>query len=358
MEGLPGMGFWEELFSLLRRGLESAPRVERRPEYVDVFERHVYIAPGNIVLEPRGFRVEAVFNPGGYVVNGKLRLYARIVVGYYWYVSAIARLEELKLDDLLELSGSVYNDQVRAQLVITPTEWFESGRGCEDPRVHHVDGKDLVLYTGVAATDPDEQQRVSYQALAVVENDRVLRKDILSAVYGGERKPLPNWKNGAILSLTGREEAKLLVRPLIDGVGALWVGNASLNPFTIKLESLRIVMKPMPWEWRLGWSTNPVKLDGDAYLVGWHAVLRSNMGYYNGLLVLSREGELLGYTNYLLGPKTVYERLGDRPFVVYGCLLTQYSERLVWVGGAADTFIAVYSAELDKILEHIKWLKK
>ncbi len=349
-----------EVEEKLRSLLPHAARPPRRPEVRDVFARHAYIPPAAVELEP-GLRPYAVFNPAAILEGRRLTIIPRVVVGYYWYVSVIAVLEPLDIEELLSREGAVLEGTLRARTLIEPSEWFESGRGAEDPRVHRLDGgRALVLYTGVAATDPDEQRRVSYQAAALVDTRgwRCLSRDVLSAVVGGARYPLPGWKNGAAIAVEGGR-VRMLVRPMVGGVGALWYAEASLSPFNVELETLRPVMAPAEWEWRLGWSTNPVRLESGAYLVAWHGVSRHDQGYRHGFAVVDGEGRLLAVTPYyLLAPRTLYERAGDRPLVVYGCALLRYSDLVVWVGGAADTYVGVYSAELSSVMEHMVWLER
>jgi predicted GH43/DUF377 family glycosyl hydrolase len=61
-------------------------------------------------------------------------------------------------------------------------------------------------------------------------------------------------------------------------------------------------------------------------------------------------------SDYLLAPKGLVEEYGDRPLVVFGCGLARYKELLLWVGGVSDYAIGFFAAELDKVLEKLRWL--
>ncbi|MBP1357218.1 MAG: hypothetical protein JZD40_01835 [Sulfolobus sp.] len=110
------------------------------------------------------------------------------------------------------------------------------------------------------------------------------------------------------------------------------------------------------WEDKVGWSTNTVKLGKDEYLVGWHGVGKEDIVYRNGLAIVSSSGDLLGITDYLLEPRDVYEFYGDRPGVIFGCGLILRKDELYWVGGLSDYGIGIYTTELPKILENIRWI--
>ncbi len=51
------------------------------------------------------------------------------------------------------------------------------------------------------------------------------------------------------------------------------------------------------------------------------------------------------------------EKYGDRPHVIFGNGLVLVKDTLYWVGGVSDYAIGIYSIELDKILEKLKWIE-
>jgi len=140
-------------------------------------------------------------------------------------------------------------------------------------------------------------------------------------------------------------------------VEVCWRGYADLGEGLVEEDSLEPVLTPQEWEGKVGWSTNAVELSPNEYLVGWHAMLKSGV-YVNGLALISKEGEMLAVSDYLLIPQGVEELYGDRPGVIFGCGLVKYGEKLLWVGGAADTAIGIYVADLDKALESLRSIRR
>ncbi len=123
-----------------------------------------------------------------------------------------------------------------------------------------------------------------------------------------------------------------------------------MDELVIKEESLRPVLVPETWEYKVGWSTNAVPLGEGRYLVGWHGVHREDLSYRNGLAEVDREGNLLAISDYLLAPKGLLEEYGDRPLTVFGNGLLLVRDCLVWIGGVSDYAIGIFIAELDDVL--------
>lgn len=321
----------------LRRGLEQ-----------DVFERLAYITPIRVEVTNYARRPVAVFNPGAALEGSNVAIFPRMVFDYYWYVSSVGRIR-VGVDDLL--SGSIPGT-LKADLVIYPSEEWEL-RGCEDPRVYGADGNYLVLYTGVL---PLQNGVLPLQAVARYSEGRVEKLGYLAFEYGGERYVAP-WKDSAILS-EGGGEALALVRPSVPVPGGFleagWFTRFDLAGLTVDPGEAVPLLVAESFEYKVGWSTNALKLSSGEYLVGWHGVGVDNV-YRNGLAVVSEEGELLELSEYLLVPrKSLEEFYGDRPGVVFGCGLLRIKEKLVWVGGVSDYAVGVFAVDMDKALEHLK----
>ena len=345
----------ENLWSRLYEGLRRLTGL-RRPRVNDIFERVLYLWPHQLrVRELGGSRPYAAFNPGAVARDGELLVFPRLITGYFWYTSVVG-LVRLRLDDVL--SGKPPGE-VEARIVLHPRERWDLA-GCEDPRVSHVDGKFYILYT---ALEPRLDRfhavnAVSRQALAVLSEDMRVERRVLLRIAGGDGAEylVPEVKDSALL----RREPQgfwMLLRPHIGPVAAGWRGFASLNQGIVNAETLEPILLPEPWEFKVGWSTNAVEIGSDEYLVAWHGV-GWDMVYRTGFAVVNGEGELLGITtSYLLEPRTVQEMSGERPGVIFGCGLIRLEEQLLMVAGFADTGFAVYRAELDRVMEEVRWLK-
>ncbi|MEB3860374.1 MAG: hypothetical protein LRS43_04095, partial [Desulfurococcales archaeon] len=164
------------------------------------------------------------------------------------------------------------------------------------------------------------------------------------------------WKDSAVLEIRG-SRASALTRPSIEDIEIAWRAVVDLDTGSIDPDSMEPILGVEPWERKIGWSTNAVRLSGNEYLVGWHGVDRETHAYFEGVAVVTGEGELLGVSDYLIGPRDINEMMGDRPAVIFGCGLARVGDSLYWFGGAADTIIGVYRAPLDQVLSNIKWLR-
>lgn len=344
------------------KGSLSKLRSVRKPLMNDVFKRVLYILPQSIkVTSYVRSRPLASFNPGAIIKGNDLLVFPRLIFDYYWYVSSIG-LFKLSLKDILNGRGTIR--ELPTRIVIYPTNRYEVVRGCEDPRIHVINGKYYVLYTAVGPKPmpkytPDvisdmPLYRASYQALAVLDEDlKLISKYYLKV--GNE--VVPNWKDGSIIKAINSKSASMLLRPLVSDVEANWRGVINLRDFSVELSSLEPVMVAEDWEFKVGWSTNTVRLSSNEYLVGWHAVLKSNFSYVEGLAIVDDSGDLLATTDYVLVPKGLNELFGDRPSVIFGCGLVLTNEYVIWVGGVADYCIGVFKADLSKVLELMKWVR-
>uniref|UniRef100_A0A7C4B9D1 Glycosidase n=1 Tax=Thermofilum pendens TaxID=2269 RepID=A0A7C4B9D1_THEPE len=325
----------------------------RSPTAEPVFERLALIYPSSIEVENYGRRRPlAAFNPGALLRDGKLLIYPRLVFDYYWYVSSVG-LFSIGIEEALE--GDV-PERIPTKIILYPTGTGDL-RGCEDPRVQELGGTTYILYTAVA---PGERGAEARQAVAVAENGSA-RKIGFFKLRHGERDYKTFWKDSAVIPFN-LPRIILLTRPSIplEGGGYLevcWRGEASMSDLSVDSGSMEPILLNEPFEVKVGWSTNALKVSSNEYLVGWHGVGR-DLIYRNGLALVGACGELIGVTNYLLEPRgTVEEFYGDRPGVVFGCGLVKHGEQLLWVGGVSDYAIGIWSAELDKVFEKIRYVR-
>ncbi len=335
----------------------------RKPLMNDVFKRVLYISPQSIkVTNYVRSRPLASFNPGAIVKGNDFLVFPRLIFDYYWYVSSVG-LFKLSLKDILN-DLDINTRELPTKIVIYPTSKYEVVRGCEDPRVHVINEKYYILYTAVGPKPlpkyvPDVISdmpfyRASYQALAVLnENLKLISKYYLKI----DDEVVPNWKDGSIVKVVNSESASMLLRPSVGDIEANWRGLINLRDFSIELGSLEPIMVAEDWEFKVGWSTNTIRLSSNEYLVGWHAVLKSNFSYVEGLAIVNDSGDLLATTDYVLIPKGLNESFGDRPLVIFGCGLILTKEYVIWVGGVADYCIGIFKANLSKVLELMKWIR-
>ena len=337
---------------------EGRYRGIRSPKPNDIFERISYISPDDLAIEGYLRRKPlAAFNPGAVLRDGVLQVFPRLVFEYYWYVSSIGFFT-LSLKEL-EDKGPLPNKKYPTRIVIYPSNTWDMV-GCEDARVVFEGGKYHILYTARKVLDLLGRYWPIQGYALLDENLRLISKKFFRVVYRS-KSYLAMIKDSAFLEFRG-SNVTMVTRPSIpmDGEENLleigWWGEVNLSTGEIELETLRPILPTEPWELKLGYSTNAVKLSSNEYLVGWHGVAQDYV-YRNGLLIVSPEGELLGITGYILEPKGINEFYGDRPGVIFGDGLVLHKEYVYWIGGISDYAMAIFRTELDKVMEQMRWVK-
>ena len=341
----------------------------------DIFTRRCLIGPDDLFIEnyPRK-RPLAAFNPGAVLVREKVYIFPRLIFDYYSYTSSVG-VFEVPVEELL--SGEV-KSPLRTKIILWPEKVWEAVKGCEDPRVCPAQAGFHVLYTGVGKHEEDGKEvHKSVLGFAELSKDfKVTRKGFFSVV-GPDGVWVPSNKDSAFIAVEGTK-ASLLTRPSFEeipnrGLGPLlnllklelpkkvpdmcWRAEADLGSLAIPEETLEPVLVPEPWEYKVGWSTNTIRLSENEYLVGWHGVLREDLSYRDGLALVDGEGNLLAVSDYLLAPKGLWEEYGDRPLVIFGDGLLRYKDYLIWIGGVSDYCIGVFITELNEALAKLKRTK-
>ena len=341
-------------------------RIEKREKTIqglrskrvrEVFRRVAWIPPHSIVISNLALRhPSAVFNPGVVYEEGFFKVFPRLVIGYHWYSSAVGVF--LLDKELLSESSAprVLEGPFKTRVVVHPSEVWDIA-GCEDPRVERVGDKYLVLYTGVSPKW-GKVHGLAVQGYVFLDRDFNIvgkkRYFRLEGFKGGEG--IHWWKDSAVLDVRG-SKAFVLTRPSIEDIEIAWRAVVDLDTGAIDPGTLEPILGAEPWERKVGWSTNAVKISSNEYIVGWHGVDKESHAYFEGVAVVSEEGELLGVSDYLMEPRDVNEMIGDRPAVIFGCGLAEVNGDLYWFGGAADTVIGVYRAPLDEVLASVRWVR-
>ena len=317
----------------------------------DVFTERHYIAPQDLrITNYLRTQPAAAFNPGALERDGKLLVFPRLVFDYYTYNSSVG-VFALDIEEVIQ--GRI-NTPLETEIILWPEKIWEFGHGCEDPRVTTVGESIYMLYTG-SKHYCMRGQLIKKSVLGFAELGRsfnVQRRGYFTTVNGKESVVLSN-KDSAFIEIDGNT-ATMLTRPDLQGEALCWRANADLDSLIIPEESMEPVLVPESWEEKVGWSTNTVKLSNNEYLVGWHAVLKEDLSYKDGLALIDRAGKLLAISDYLLAPQGLVENYGDRAFVIFGDGLVKYEDYLIWVGGISDYGIGIFIARLDEALDKLK----
>lgn len=351
------MNVEERLYSKAMNFLKSF-RDMRRNRVNDIFDRRLYIVSEQDILVENYLRKrpKMTFNPGAILEDKTLTIFPRLIFEYYTYTSSIG-IFKLNVEDLI--SGRV-NLPIHVNIILWPRMLWEF-KGCEDARTFKTeDGSLILLYTGYGYLLENNKlnTRIVQAYGRFDENYNCIMRDFfkIKSLEGGVFLPKAS-KDSAFIDLKA-DEAVMLTRPLVENVEICWSCRANIQEAFIYEETMKPVLPFEDWEWKVGWSTNVVKISSNEYLVGWHGIHREDYSYRNGLALVNREGELIAVSDYLLAPKGLNEEYGDRPLVIFGNGLAIYGEILIWVGGVSDYAIGFFTTELDKALESLKWIKR
>ena len=283
----------------------------------------------------------AVFNPAAYVKNGKLVILPRLVFDIRFYASSVGLTEPLKFSELGEFNYGARD--IKTKLLKYPTEDYEI-RGVEDSKITE-DGK-TILAVGVGKDSTKEHfttqtimlefngekitsakpflfegSEINTGRDAVFINDNVL-------LFRPEEKPLRTYR-----AYYDENDKNIVI--LEDGLKVLPELDAENG------------------ELKRGMSTNVVRLSENQNIVGWHAVFEDRLEYKEGFMIFNDNGEITGVSELILETSGML-RYGHRPFTLFGCGLVLVKDMLYFIGGVGDSWIGIFSAELNRVIEEIK----
>lgn len=296
---------------------------------------------GNPILRPHDFpkMVNAVFNPGATLIDGRTLLLLRVE-----YRSGLSSLVAATSED--GLTGWEI-DPVRG---LHPRAGsFEEHWGIEDPRITKIGDEYFVVYVGYSTAGP-------LVCLATTRDFvHFERKGVLMS---------PEDKDAALFPTTFGDRWALIHRPApaMAGVGShVWL---SFSPDLRHWGDSRILLAARRGGW---WDANkvglgpPPLLTSDGWLLCYHGVRVTASGsiYRLGLALLDRDDptKVLARGNeWLFGPHESYERGGDVPDVVFPCgwILRDDADTLHLYYGAADSVVCVAEASLAALLHHLE----
>jgi len=294
----------------------------------------------NPILGPHDFpkMVNAVFNPGATVVDGRTLLLLRVE-----YRTGLSSLVAATSDD------------GRTGWEIDPVcglhplaDSFEEHWGIEDPRITKVGDEYFVVYVGYSAAGP----------LVLLATTRDFthwdRKGVLMT---------PEDKDAALFPSRFGGRWALIHRPApsMTGLGShMWL---SFSPDLRHWGDSRVLLPARRGGW---WDANkvglgpPPLLTKQGWLVCYHGVRVTASGsiYRLGLALLDRDDptKVLARGNeWVFGPHEGYERGGDVPDVVFPCgwILRDDGDTLHLYYGAADTVVCLAEASLATLLDHL-----
>ncbi len=342
-------------------GFEEVRRV-RRFRTNDIVRRLGVITPKHVVL--RNYPVEnptAIFNAAVTVGPGdEVNVVARIVMGYFLYVSAIVSLK-IPLAEVLDRSFS--RKTYEAEIVLYPSTKYDIW-GAEDPRVYDFDGKLLMTYTGRTAEyfRPTTSWERTLPVTAVNEGNS-WKRAFVHVLPAELRRHVISDKDAFLARLGG--EAVFLHRPHMDD------NYQYLAASLVKEELLRFnglkevegrettwVMPHASFEEKLGWSA-PLFREGNSLIALAHGV-DNNIEIYRALAVKLSYSRSNGFTveavtpHYIMEPKEPPELFGDRPYTIFPCgAWLVDGDKAIVTYGAGDYMVGVGIIDINELASEL-----
>lgn len=339
----------------LKAKIKEAKNKKRRhriAETNNIFDRIAVISPGALRTTNYFNRTPiAAFNPGASSVYGgsKIDIYPRLNYDcvYNQSPSAIGKFQ-VDLDAVFRTGDDPAF--CSTELVIYPQYPCEI-HGCEDPRVYQKNGDRHILYIGWGTCDGENKSVLVLSSGKEKDYFRISRRNDMT-----EYTPFSN-KDAAILNYSVDHRLDLLLRlDLGDKNLFCWSGEGWADTYEIIEDTLEVQMIPNDYESRVGWSTNTIPFNKHEYLVGWHATMKHNLEYRNGLALVDEMGNLKAISDYLLTPQGIEEWVGNRYGVIFGCGLVKYKDQLVWIGGISDWAIGIFTVDMETALSELRWI--
>ncbi len=353
-------------------GAREAARA-RRFETHDIVERVGVISPKRLYINdhPVGNPI-AAFNPSLAVVEGEARLYVRVILGYYKYVSAVAEVR-VPLDDVE--SGDVNLNYYAGKLVAYPSMGYDFW-GAEDPRVYTLPGAPGLFMTYTGRTryyfEPPPGRPRTIPVTAYTPDYRSWVKIGVTVLPEGLRRHVVSDKNAFFVD-TGRglyffhrlhmdDERFYLVASRVDPgelEKAARAAKEAGGPAEIVVRDTTIVVHPARFELKNGWATPPLRLGDGKLLAFIHGVDRELTAYRLYAALLEDAGEeglrVIAVTpRYIMEPRTLYEIYGDRSYTVFPCGAWRLDRRRLLVSyGAADYMTGLGVINLDELMAEL-----
>jgi len=344
-------------------GCEEASKI-RTPDVNDIVCRFGVISPNRIAIHDyplshplAAFNASVLYDPKKEV----LELYARIILGYYLYVSSIIRME-VPVDDLF--SRFIDINSYVGEVVIYPSTKYDVW-GTEDPRVYKIDGKHYMTYTGRSInyySSVRENRTVPVTAVY----DEALRSWIKRFIFIPSEECFGRIisNKDAFLHKTPNGELFLFHRPhlitdrfhlIVSKIDDRALINHGTRPKEVIVDNGVEVLRPTNFETRLGWATPIVNNYKNKVIALIHAIDKDSVVYRLIAAELMFKGDEVVVEavtpKYIMEPRRPYEILGDRPLTIFPCGAAKIGkDEVVITYGAADSMIGFGIISLNTLM--------
>ncbi|MHC4396849.1 MAG: glycoside hydrolase family 130 protein [Planctomycetota bacterium] len=305
-----------------------------RKEKHEIFKRY----KGNPILTPEDwpYPTNAVMNPAATKLNSETLL--------------LVRVEDMRGFSHLTVARSAdgfTNWQIDTQPTLKADQNSREERwGLEDPRIIWLEEQKQfgITYTSFSEGGP-------VVSLAISKNFKTFAR--LGALLP------PEDKDASLLPRRFKGRFALIHRPIVRGEAHIWL---SFSPDLKHWGDHRALIKTRHAYWdchRVGLACQPIETK-HGWLLFYHGVRATTAGaiYRLGLALLDLEEPwrvLRRSDEWILGPREIYERVGDVGGVIFptGATVTRETDQLNLYYGAADCTVAVATAKLSNCIDYI-----
>jgi len=302
-----------------------APYIERARE---LFVRE----PGNPILKPSDmpFPCKAVCNPAAHMVDDEVLLLLRVITDQDKSYIHVARSAD-----------GISNWRIEPTPLLSPDDgagWYDN-LGCEDPRITFFKerGEYVITYVGYSRYGAGVCLATTQDFKAVTRLGMVIHP------YNKDAVLFPRKIGG---------KYRMLHRPTSGPLENIWI---SESDDLIQWGSPRCVLEEAEapgWDsGKVGAGPPPLEIHDGWFLI-FHGVLQvgDSWEYRFGLALLDKEHPnllLRRWPEWVFGPQESYEMRGDKPGVVFPTGMVIKDNRLFVYYGAADTAVALATAEIN-----------
>lgn len=303
-------------------------------EHNSLFQRY----PNNPILTPGEwpYHVNAVFNPGAIMHDGKHTLLVRVEDkrGFSHLTKAVS--EDGKTNWKISKTPTLHSS----------SKYKEEEWGLEDPRIVYLNDKKqyAVTYVSFSSGGP-------VVSLALTKNFRRFKRM-------GRLLP-PEDKDACLFPNKFKGRYALIHRPIIRGQAHIWI---SFSPDLKHWGDHQSILQTRPGQWdchRVGLGPQPIRTK-HGWLVIYHGVRMTASGslYRVGLALLDLNNPaktLKRSAEWVFGPSESYERIGDVASVTFpsGVIYHKDTDEIYMYYGSADSTVCLASAKVDSLLDYL-----
>ena len=309
-----------------------------KPDFADSVKRarELFVRePSNPILRAADmpFPCKAVCNPAACLVDGEVLLLLRVIDDQDKSFIHVARSAD-----------GIGNWRIEKTPLLSPNDtdagWYDNW-GCEDPRITYIEemAEYVISYVGYS--------RYGAGVCIATTQDFITAKRRGMAIhpYNKDAVLFPRKIGGRYL---------MLHRPTAGPLENIWI---SESDDLLHWGNPRCVLEEADqpgWDsGKVGAGPPPVEVDGGWALI-FHGVMQvgDSWEYRFGLALLDKDDPsklLRRWPEWVFGPQEPYEMRGDRPGVVFPTGLVQKDGKAFLYYGAADTTVALATAEIDML---------